>query len=112
MIETAEGLFKYSTSYGLGIVLSILMALYLFWILRYVLRENSRREERLAQIIDGNMGNLLNSMTQMLTQLAAHDSWEHEEAVATNRAHDHQKSEHEELADAIQKVRVGVVPRG
>ncbi len=108
-MDAAEGLFKYSVTYGLGIVLSILIALFLFWILRYVLRENSRREERLASIIDGQLKYVLDSITNLALKVSTHDAWEHEVEHRLTVAHEYQKDEHEEIQSAISKLRVEVV---
>ena len=104
-MDAAEGLFKYSVTYGLGIVLSILIALFFFWILRYVLRENSRREERLASIIDGQLKYVQDSISNLTLKMTAHDAWEHEIETRISIAHSHQKDEHEDLMIALHKVK-------
>lgn len=104
MQTPVEPLIQASSTYGLGIVLSILMALFLFWVLRYVLRENSRREEKLGSIIEGNMKHLMDQMMTLMQQLSAHDTWEREIDTRTTRAHEHQKGEHEEQLRAIQRL--------
>lgn len=46
-----EKVIHFAVNYGLGVTLSIAMAIYMGRILKYVLRQNEIREERLALII-------------------------------------------------------------
>jgi len=46
-----EGIAKLAVNYGLGIVLSVGMACFLGWLLKYVLKQNEIREERLSSLI-------------------------------------------------------------
>lgn len=96
-METTEALFKYSVTYGLGIVLSVGMALFLFWILQYVLKENSKREDKLAAIIEGQLKYLMEAVSKLTERMTSHDAWEHEIVREENKAHEHQKNEHEEI---------------
>ena len=49
-------------TYGLGSVLAVGIAFFLRWILIFVLKENSKREDRLANIIETHIKTLANSV--------------------------------------------------
>ena len=55
--------FEWTISYGLGTVLAIGAAFALWNILFYVLKENSKREDRLAGIIEGNLRTVQENIT-------------------------------------------------
>lgn len=46
-----EGLAKLAVNYGLGIILSVGMACFFGWLLKYVLAQNEKRENRLSDLI-------------------------------------------------------------
>ena len=51
----AEGIAKLAVNYGLGIVLSVGMACFLGWLLKYVLAQNEKRENRLSDLISKDL---------------------------------------------------------
>jgi hypothetical protein len=68
-----ENYLKLIVNYGLGIVLAVAIA-YMFWrLLLFVLRENSKREDRLAGIIELHLKAVETGNSQMLQLLMEHD---------------------------------------
>ena len=82
---------KAAATYGLGIVLSLLMAGFMGWVIRFILKENAKREERLAGIIERDLVAQKNALEQ-------HDRRMSEAAQRTEEANKRQREEHEQLS--------------
>ena len=56
---------KAAFNYGLGIVLALFIAIVGYYILMFVLKENSKREERLAGIIENDITKVNNTIEKV-----------------------------------------------
>lgn len=92
-----EKLFQYSVTYGLGIVLSIAMACFMGWLLKYVLKQNETREDRLASIISKD----ITGLGQIFKD---HDSKQEDAINKFEEAHRYQRKEHEEQKKAYERI--------
>ena len=81
---------------GLGVTLSILIAVFLGWLLKYVLNENSKREERLIGFSEKHIDTIAVRLTE-------HDTSSKQAIVAINEAHKRQREEHEVLITESKK---------
>ncbi len=92
---------QWSATYGLGTVLSVLIA-FAFWrTLVYVLRENAKREERLANILENHIQNLTNAVTistQSLHQTTA-------QILEIKEANKLQREEHKEMIEVLKMMK-------
>lgn len=92
-----EKIAQLAVNYGLGIVLSIGMAVFLGWLLRYVLIQNEKREQRLSDLI-------VRDIAANTKSIDDHD----ERAVAAiksiEEAHRRQREEHEYQKRAYEKI--------
>lgn len=66
-----EQIAKLTVSYGLGVVLSIAMAIFMAWLLKYVLHQNEIREQRLADIISKDIASINKSLDDHDTRTIA-----------------------------------------
>lgn len=92
-----EGFAKLAVNYGLGIVLSVGMACFLGWLLKYVLGQNEKRE---AGYIDF-MKTSVASNTKAISDQGERSS----KAIANfEEAHRRQREEHEEHKKLLEKI--------
>ena len=77
-------------NYGLGVVLSILMAVFLGRILMYVLQQNEKREERLSGLIEIH----INGVGRKLSE---HHEVSISAIASINEANKRQREEHEAM---------------
>ncbi len=89
MVSVSE-LIRMAASNGLGIVLSIIIAVGLGWLLRFVLRENAKREDRLATLIENHLHALTESVNRINQAITEHGREEKE-------ANRYQREEHREM---------------
>ena len=85
-----QELIKSAATYGLGTVLAILMAGFMGWVIRFILKDNAKREERLAEIIERDL-------IAQKSALEAHDRRVSEATQRAEEAHRRQREEHEEM---------------
>jgi hypothetical protein len=88
-----EQVLNWSITYGLGIVLSVLIAFGAWKVLIYVLKENTKREDRLAGIIENHLGKLDSSMSMLADALKQREG-HLEDLKEANRQ---QRHEHKEI---------------
>lgn len=74
-----EILIDKATTNGLGNVLSILIVLAFFWLLMFVMKQNEKREERLANIIEKS----LNQLSEKFDNVNRYHRDEHAEILKT-----------------------------
>jgi len=93
-----EGIAKLAVNYGLGIVLSVGMACFLGWLLKYVLKQNEIREERLSSLISKDIA---------ATTKAINDSDERANIAFANlgEAHRRQREEHETHKKLLESIK-------
>ena len=90
----------WAVSYGLGTLLAVGMALAFWHILLYVLKENSKREDRLASIIEGHLGQLTQSTNRIAESIQATEARFNE----LREANKMQREEHKAIADKLLEV--------
>jgi len=98
-------LFDWTVSYGLGTVLAIGAAFGLWKLLFYVLRENSKREERLASIIESNLKSVNDGVLEAKNFLLTHEEKEMEWNKQILEALRFQRTEHERIIEALALMR-------
>lgn len=86
-----------AVTHGLGVVLSIIVIGCLIWVLRYVLKANSAREERLAMIIE-------NHLTKLDVKLGEHDTRAIAAIRSMEEASKYQRQEHEKMMEILNKM--------
>lgn len=101
-----EKIFEWTVSYGLGTVLAIGAALALHQILFYVLKENSKREERLASLIEGNLRSVENGIKDSKEILLAHEKNEVEWISQIMEALRFQRKEHEKIVEVLSEIKL------
>lgn len=102
----AKTIFEWTISYGLGTVLAIGAAFALWRILFYVLRENSKREERLAGIIEKNLRSVEDGLEAAKEILVAHEKNEVEWIKQILEALRFQRQEHEKIVEVLSDLKV------
>lgn len=95
----------WAVNYGLGIVLSILIAIFFAKMLVYVFHENTKREERLAGIIENHIGQLTLSVSSMNQQLLGRESYFREMISSQQKEH----VEHKEMIASLQALQQEIV---
>jgi hypothetical protein len=91
---------KLAWNYGLGIVLAVAIALFLGWLIRYVLRENAKREDRLAGIIENHLHALDESTHKLTNAITEHDR-------ASREGYRQQHEEHREIVKLLERLNNG-----
>ena len=86
-----------AANYGLGVALSVFIAGFLAWILRFVLKENAKREDRLATIIENHLHALTESVNRLSQAIAERDR-QMQEACR------YQREEHREMVRLLEKL--------
>lgn len=99
-----DKLIEWSANYGLGVVLSILGAICFFKLLIFVLKENSKREDRLAGIIEQHLKALEAGHIQTQQLLMAHDQRAVESSKQIAEALKYQREEHKEMIDSLRQI--------
>lgn len=94
----AEGVAKLAVNYGLGIVLSVGMACFLGWLLKYVLAQNEKRE---AGYIDF-MKTAVAANTKAITDQGERST---KTIISLEEAHRRQREEHEEHKILLEKIK-------
>ncbi len=84
-------------NYGLGVALSIFIAGFLGWLLRFVLKENAKREDRLATIIENHLHALTESVNRLSQAIAERDR-QMQEACR------YQREEHREMIHLLERL--------
>lgn len=95
-----DQVFQWVMNYGLGVVLSVFTAFALWRILIYVLNENSRREERLAGIIENHLAELGKSINRTNEMLYKRDGY-FDDFKEVSRM---QRQEHEEMIKRLHEI--------
>lgn len=90
-------LIKLAVNYGLGIVLSIMMAVFMGWMLRYVLAQNAVREAKLASIIETHLASLD-------TRLTEHDARSAGAIRSIEEANRFQREEHHAMMNSLKSI--------
>lgn len=85
----------WSVQYGLGIVLSVGMACFLSWILKYVLMQNQIREERLSSLISKDIATNALAIEKNTKAIEEHDNRSNLAVQSLSEAHRRQREEHE-----------------
>ena len=92
-------------NYGLGIVLAIGIA-FMFWrLLLFVLKENSKREDRLAGIIEQHLKALEGGNNQLQQQIMAHDARASEFSKQILEALRYNREEHTEIVRVLKELK-------
>lgn len=91
---TVEQILNWTITYGLGIVLSILIAFGAWKVLVYVLKENTKREDRLAGIIENHLGKLDATIAGLASALKEREV----HMLDLKEANRQQRHEHKEFA--------------
>lgn len=86
-----------AANYGLGAALSVFIAGFLGWLLRFVLKENAKREDRMAGIIANHLHSLTEAVNRMNESLEKHDSTEEE-------VWRYQREEHNQMIRLLEKL--------
>lgn len=96
-MDQLEKTAQLAVNYGLGIVLSIAMAIFLAWLLKYVLKQNEIREQRLSELIIKDIA---------ASTKAIHDHDERSVAAikSIEEANRRQREEHEAHKKALDKI--------
>lgn len=94
----AEGVAKLAVNYGLGIVLSVGMACFLGWLLKYVLKQNEIREERLSVLISKDLA----ATTKAIND---HDDKSVSAIKNIEEAHRRQREEHEAHKKLLESIK-------
>jgi len=84
-------------NYGLGAALSVFIAGFLGWLLRFVLKENAKREDRMAGIIGNHLQSLTDAVHRMNESMEKHDSKEEE-------VWRYQREEHSQMIRLLEKL--------
>ena len=84
-------------NYGLGTALSVFIAGFLGWLLRFVLKENAKREDRMAGIIGNHLQSLTDAVNRMNESIEKHDSKEEE-------VWRYQREEHSQMIRLLEKL--------
>lgn len=88
---------KLAATNGLGIVLSVIIAIGLGWVLRFVLKENAKREDRLATIIENHLHSLTDSVSRINQAITDKDR-------QTQEVYRYQREEHQEMIRLLVKL--------
>ena len=86
-----------AANYGLGVALSVFIAGFLGWLLRFVLKENAKREDRMAGIIGNHLHSLTEAVNRMNESIEKHDSKEEE-------VWRYQREEHREMIHLLERL--------
>lgn len=93
-----EKILEWSVTYGLGTVLAFLIA-FAFWrTLIYVLKENTKREERLANIIEKHIDSLSTALINVHNSITQ----SHVQIQELKEANKLQREEHREMIKFLQ----------
>lgn len=92
-----EQLLQWATNYGLGIVLSIGLAILMYRLVFYILNQNQVREAKLADIIQTNLTQLNVNMQGVISILKTEEQMHYE----LKRANDHQREEHNRIETKV-----------
>lgn len=95
------GLINMAVTYGLGVVFSIV----LLW---YVLKENSKREERLVNVLDKHLLMIDDHVQILNRQLLEHDSRAAAAIQQLTEANRYQREEHMAMMKVINEMLVEV----
>ena len=95
-MDIAE-LVKLAATNGLGIVLSIIIALGMGWVLRFILKESAKREDRLATLIENHLHSLTDSVNRINQATAEKDRQAQE-------VYRYQREEHQEMIRLLVKL--------
>lgn len=88
---------KLANLYGLGVVLSIFIALMLFGLIWYVLKTGAGREKSLSDIINGTVRH----MNDLLLQ---HDQRAIDAVKSLAQANEYQRQEHKEMIEVLRDI--------
>lgn len=92
-----EKLAQIAVNYGLGIVLSIGMAWFMVWLLKYVFKQNEIREQRLSDLIVKDIALTTKAMID-------HEDKSSERFKRIDEANRRQREEHEAHAKKLDKI--------
>ena len=92
-----EKIAQLAVNYGLGIVLSIGMAVFMGWLLKYVLKQNELREQRLSDLIIKDLAVTTKSIND-------HDERSNSAIKNIEEANRRQREEQEEHKKLLQQI--------
>lgn len=92
-----EKIAQLSVNYGLGIVLAVGMACFQGWLLKYVLAQNEKREQRLSDLIQKDLMNQTKAIND-------HDARSVSAISSMEEAHRRQREEHEQQRKAYERM--------
>ena len=100
MEQASKSFLDYITQYGLGNVLAVFLALGFWRVLIYVLKENSKREERLAGIVE----NHLSGLNMTISSVGSNVLVTHNQLIELKDANRLQREEHKEMIEVLRKM--------
>ena len=83
--------------YGLGIFLSVSILFGCWWLINYVLKENSIREKHLREVVD-------KYLTHLASLISEHDHWSKEANISLTEAIKNQREEHKKLMEGMDEL--------
>ena len=95
----------WSVTYGLGTVLSVGIAFAAWRVLIFVLKENSKREDRLAGIIEIHIKELSEKSNHMADAIILHDKNEAEYFRSMREADAYQREEHRAITEVLRTIK-------
>lgn len=94
-----DTLLRWTAQYGIGIVFAVLAVIGLYRLTVFVLRENARREERLAGFIERDLNRLQDG-------LRTHDDRAAAAMESIQQANGFQREEHQRMLEALTEITV------
>lgn len=108
-LEEAKVAMNMIMTYGLGTVLAIFIT-FAFWrMLIYVFKENSKREDRLANIIENHIKSLTESFGNLNTSTVNNFAQTHAYILDIKEANKLQREEHKEMVKTLQGMQTEMV---
>lgn len=92
-----DKIIQLTVTQGLGVAISVIFIITLVWMLRYVLKANTSREERYANIIENHLTSINDKVIQQAADMAA-------AFKNIERANEYKREEHKQITDILKEV--------